>query len=110
VFVRTVAGRPFSTAVTVVVAGEVDLAEMDAFRDAVVGAADDHTTAIVLDLDGVTFLGSSGLGALIGARLQLDERGIVMSIESCSPVVTRVLEATGIAGQLGRPGTPDAVA
>lgn len=80
----------------VVVAGEVDASSVDELRSAVVDALSARP-AIVIDLAGVTFMDSSGLGVLTNALNQVDEQGGKLSLRSPSSSVTRLLEITGLA-------------
>jgi anti-sigma B factor antagonist len=54
--------------VVVAVSGEVDMATGPALRDNLLSVLADGTPRIVLDLSGVTFMDSSGLGALLGSQ------------------------------------------
>jgi anti-anti-sigma factor len=51
---------------------------------------------LVVDLSGVTFMGSSGINWLVGLRRQVDE----LLVRSPSSIVLRVLEITGVADVL----------
>ena len=54
------------------VAGELDLATAPALREAVAGLlAAGEALTLVLELSGVSFLDSSGLGALLQARAEV---------------------------------------
>jgi anti-sigma B factor antagonist len=89
-------GVPFPGAVTVRVSGDIDLDQMDELRDSIVVCDDMVTPIVVIDLSGVTFIGSSGLRALIGAKAILEAKGLRFCVDDCSPIVERVLEATGL--------------
>jgi anti-sigma B factor antagonist len=58
------------------VAGEVDMATAPRLRDALVQLAADHPGATaVVDLDGVSFLDSLGLGVLVGGLRRMGTTG-----------------------------------
>jgi anti-sigma B factor antagonist len=81
-----------------VVTGEIDLDVADAFRDelqAVIDAA--HSPAYV-DLSGVTFFNSTGIGVLVALQQEANRRDVQLVIDP-SPSVTRVLELTGLMDQ-----------
>lgn len=80
-------------AVTVRVAGELDLHTADRLRDDLLGLGED-ARVVHLDCSGVEFLDSSGIRAILAARLELAERPLVIS--SASPVVERLLDITGL--------------
>lgn len=53
---------------------------------------------VVLDLSGVTFLGSAGLAVLVAAKDQVERSGHTLKLVCGSRIVTRALEATGLLG------------
>lgn len=79
------------------IAGELDLASVESVRrgiDEVVGAA---PLRIVFDLGDLTFMDSSGIAML----LQLANRVEDIEIRNATPIVRRVIEATGLTTTLG---------
>ena len=77
------------------VEGEFDLAGVDEFLTmalACLGRAD----AIEIDLKGVSFIDSSGLGALLRVRKEATHQGKTMSLMNVSPATNRLLEITGL--------------
>ncbi len=99
--ITTEAGQPFPVASLVHVAGDIDFDEHDALRDSIVACGVDGMRVVVLDLSAVTYMGSSGLSALLGAREQLLGRNIRLCIDDCSPMVSKLLEVTGLGQYLG---------
>jgi anti-sigma B factor antagonist len=77
------------------VSGELDLASANTFVDEVTMSATD-SKVVRLDLGGVTFMDSTGLGALIKIRNWTAGRGGSMLLVAASPAVERVLELTGM--------------
>jgi anti-anti-sigma factor len=78
--------------VVVAVAGEVDMATAPELRtclDALEGR-------VVVDLAEVTFLDSSGMGALVVARKRLLDLGGDLVVRAPQPHVRHVLEVTGL--------------
>ncbi len=84
------------SAVTVAFSGELETHNWEEFREAIIEAAVDEISTVVLDLGNVTFFDSSAIRALLGARLELQPRQVVIAIGPCSPIVHRVLELTGL--------------
>jgi anti-sigma B factor antagonist len=85
-------------ATVLAIAGEVDLAVAAQVRDSGLAAlARDDSAALRLDLSGVTFMDSSGLGALI--QLNNANPGRVVLVRP-SPRVVRLLELAGLADTL----------
>jgi anti-anti-sigma factor len=74
------------------VRGEVDLDSSDRLTEAIVG----RPGSVVVSLQDVTFIDSSGLRGLIQASRGLSDRGDELTLRSPSPVVRRLLEITGL--------------
>lgn len=74
--------------------GQLDLANAERVRDALVGVEAD---TVVVDLSGLRFLDSSGISALLVARKALAKSGCVLELRGAQGVVRRVLEVTGLA-------------
>jgi anti-sigma B factor antagonist len=84
------------TGVTVVsVGGEVDMLSAPELR-ATVGQHITDGSTLVIDLSGVTFLGSAGLAVLVEAAQQSKTRGVALRVVATDRAVTRPLEATGL--------------
>jgi anti-sigma B factor antagonist len=78
------------------VAGELDLAVADEFREAGLAALTPAVGSLVIDLHGVTFMDSTALGALIAIRNAAGEHHAVM-VQNAQPNVQRIFEITGLA-------------
>jgi anti-sigma B factor antagonist len=74
--------------------GDLDSYGSTAFRAAIARVAD--CSAVVVDLSGVAFIDSSGLGALIGAIRRLREVGGAVALCSARKPVDRVLRVAGV--------------
>jgi len=87
------------------VAGELDLATAPALREAVAGLlAAGEALTLVLELSGVSFLDSSGLGALLQARAEVLAAGGRLSLAGVQPGPRRVIAIAGLAGTFGIEG------
>lgn len=76
--------------------GALDIATSPSVRAALVDAADKGRHEIIVDLTGLTFLDSTGLGALIGAhRRAAEHSGRVRLIVKDGPIA-RLLNITGL--------------
>ncbi len=74
------------------VAGEVDMATAPRLRDALVQLAAEHPGAsAVLDLDGVVFLDSLGLGVLLGGLRRMHTTGGDLALVCTNPRVLELL-------------------
>ena len=86
--------------VTVHVTGDVDLETSPALTEALRAVSDTGAKLVRLDLSGVTFLDSTGIGALVNAMLA----GLHLEITAASRSVNRALELAGIPELPPRPG------
>jgi len=96
-----VAGTSFRTErdgrdATVIIEGDVDLAEAERLQQLIADLADEGTRTVVVDLQQVGFMGSAGLGALVSGQNRLSEQGAGLRVRSPSPSVRRVLELTAL--------------
>jgi anti-sigma B factor antagonist len=73
--------------------GEIDAHTVHTFHGVVAQAAS-LASRVIIDLDHVTFVDSSGLGGLIAARNTARESGGSLSLVSPPPMVRRLLGAT----------------
>ena len=82
---------------TLVVSGEIDIVTAPYLRDEIAAAIGEAESTIVVDLSGVTFIDSSGLGVLIDARTAIDEAAVTLVLLNPTEACRRVLELTGTA-------------
>jgi anti-anti-sigma factor len=75
--------------------GELDLDGAASVTDRVAALADQGASAVEVDAQGLTFLDSSGLRALLSAREQLENSGVAFRVTAASQAVERVLDMTG---------------
>jgi anti-sigma B factor antagonist len=80
--------------ITMVVRGELDLATADEFRIAGEQALSESAGSIRVELSEVTFMDSTGLGALIHLRNRAKPRPVILANPQSQ--VVRVLEITGL--------------
>jgi anti-sigma B factor antagonist len=71
--------------------GDIDIAAAPQLKEAVVAALQDGATSLALDLSGVPYLDSTGLGVLMGARKRTAERGGTLYLIGVRDTVRRVL-------------------
>jgi stage II sporulation protein AA (anti-sigma F factor antagonist) len=94
------------TALIVRMSGELDLHTVDPFRRVVDEAlSSGQAKDLVLALKGVTFIDSSGIGAILGRyRLAKEFHGTVVAVGP-RPAVRRVLEMAGVFSVIGTADT-----
>jgi stage II sporulation protein AA (anti-sigma F factor antagonist) len=80
------------------IAGELDLNNADEFRTALDSLIDSHQDVkhVVLCMDQVTFIDSSGIGVLFGRQRRMASRGGALSIASPGPQARRALDLLGV--------------
>lgn len=78
------------------VAGEVDVDSASALRERTLDLVAAGAVHIVIDLGGVTFIDSSGLGVLVGCLKRLRERDGSLTLVIDADRVLRVFEITGL--------------
>ena len=82
---------------TITVAGEVDIATVEELVTAAEDCLSQDPRGLRVDLSQVSFIDSSGLGALVRIRNRARERGIPVELAEVPASVERVLEMTGLA-------------
>jgi anti-sigma B factor antagonist len=78
------------------VAGEVDVFTAPKLRETIIGLLTDGRDRIVVDLSGVGFMDSTGLGVLVGALKRVKERDGALALAGAQGTVLRVLNVTGL--------------
>jgi anti-sigma B factor antagonist len=107
--IDVVVDRPADGVVVATVAGEVDMLTAPALRAAVLAELDD-CTVLVIDLSGVSFLGSAGLAVLVEASHEAQRRQVELRLVAAGRSVQRPLEITGLTEVLTTfPSRDDAV-
>jgi anti-sigma B factor antagonist len=98
------------SATIVVVTGDVDLETGPRLRDSLLAALNTDPSRLVLDLSQVTFMDSSGLGALLGAHRHARLAGTELVLAACSERVIEILQLTNLDQVLPvRPSVADAL-
>jgi anti-sigma B factor antagonist len=87
---------PAEKQVLIEVGGEVDMVTSPQLRSAVLDQFTAGTELVVLDLDGVTFLGTSGLAVLIEVREAAHAAGRELRIACTARRVLRPLTIAGL--------------
>jgi anti-sigma B factor antagonist len=81
-------------------AGEFDLACKDPFQEELRLVVDDETRIFVLDLRGLQFIDSTGLGTLVELDARARSDGFDFTIVCDQGLVRQVLKETGLDGVL----------
>ena len=94
--------KPLDTSVTVVIAGELDHCAAPQIRrmlDDLI--AEPQTRHLVLDLENLTFMDSSGIGVLLGRLKALQSRGGSLSVKNMQPSVEKLFRLSGLHRVIG---------
>lgn len=78
------------------VTGEVDVATAPRLREQLIELVNQGSTRIVVDLTGVDFLDSTGLGVLVGALKRVRTQDGELVLVCNEPRVLKVFEITGL--------------
>jgi anti-sigma B factor antagonist len=78
------------------VKGEIDVYSAPRLRERLVELVSEGHRQIVVDLEGVDFLDSTGLGVLVGGLKRLRTNGGDLSLVCTQPRILKVFEITGL--------------
>lgn len=78
------------------VSGDVDIATIDELLTAARACLEQDTDVCEIDLGGVTFMDSSGLGALVRIRTMAQEGGKQVVLTHVPAAITRLFQVTGL--------------
>jgi anti-sigma B factor antagonist len=99
--------RPLgSRQVEIILHGEVDYETAQHLRTAVSSMLDGKIDTIVVNLAGVTFLDSTGIGTLVVARRICHDLGVAVKVREANPFVARLFAVVGVGDVLGVPAPP----
>jgi anti-sigma B factor antagonist len=83
-------------------AGELDLDRADEVRDNLAAAsAEPGCRYLRIDVSGLDFIDSYGLGALVSARNSAAAHGVTLTLAQPSPPVRKAIEVTGLGDVFG---------
>ena len=88
------------------VVGEIDVASADEFGDRLLESLE-RSDSLEVDLGGMTFIDSSGLGALVRLRTEAEIADKDVALVNVSSSTARLLKVTGLQGlfDVELPGT-----
>jgi anti-sigma B factor antagonist len=76
--------------------GELDVATAPELREQLIRLVSDGRTRLVLDLDGIDFLDSTGLGTVVSALKRARTHGGDLRLVCTQTRITRLFEITGL--------------
>jgi anti-sigma B factor antagonist len=89
------------------VSGEIDMATAPRLRQALVAEIDGGCRSVVVDLSGVQFVDSTGLGVLIGALVRARRVGGDLTVTGLSPRVRELFDIVALDRVLAVVERPD---
>jgi anti-sigma B factor antagonist len=92
----TVSTRNEGPFTVVEVGGEVDVYTAPRLREAVVTAIESGNTRLVIDVENVEFLDSTGVGVLVGALKKVRSVGGTLDIVCTQPRLLKIFDITGL--------------
>ncbi|WP_412538550.1 STAS domain-containing protein [Longispora sp. K20-0274] len=78
------------------VAGEIDVATAPGMDRRITTLLNAGRLHLVIDLSGVTFCDSTGIGVLVGTARRLRTQGLSLHLTGLGPVMGRLFDVTGI--------------
>jgi anti-sigma B factor antagonist len=104
----SIEARAMGDRTVLTVRGELDLYTAPALRDRVLAAAAEGQRRLVIDLSGVPFMDSSGLGVIVACLKRLRESGGDLALVTApgSPP-SKLLSLTGLDRAIPTSSTPD---
>lgn len=88
------------TSTLVKVSGEVDVSNASELRDAIDAKLPEAAGELVVDLAGVPYIDSTGIGVLVGAAHRAAEAGASLVVARPQRNVARVLDLLGVGRDL----------
>ena len=80
----------------VAVTGEIDVSTSPHLRDMILELLEHQRRRLVIDLDGIDFLDSTGLGILVGASKRLRAVGGTLTLVCSQPRILRTFKVTNL--------------
>jgi anti-sigma B factor antagonist len=94
--IMQIATTPGSDRYVITVSGEVDLATSPDLDVAIIAAIDSGTSSVAIDLTGVSFMDSSGLGVIVRGLKRCREADIDLDLVITNERVLKVFGITGL--------------
>ena len=91
-----VSSRREKDACVVSVSGEVDVYTSPSLKSALIAGAEEGCDLMVVDMGGVAFIDSSGLGVLVGALRRAREAGGELRVVCDKESIVKIFRITGL--------------
>ncbi len=80
----------------IALSGEMDVHTSAHLRDSVLSLLEKGARKIVINLDNVEYVDSTGLGTMVGVLKRMTEQNCKLCIVSANPLINRVFDITGL--------------
>ena len=80
----------------IAVSGEIDVYTAPKLRERLIGLVEAGSYQLIVDMEGVEFLDSTGLGVLVGALKRVRSNDGELSLVCTQPRIRKVFEVTGL--------------
>jgi anti-anti-sigma factor len=102
-----IAASAVNGVVVITLAGELDLASSPDLAVAIADATSSGAELVIVDLRGVEFMDSTGIGVLVRAHQSATDAGCRFAVVKGSPQVDRILSLTKLDGLMTLLDAPD---
>ena len=76
--------------------GDVDIQTLERLEKAIADLLEEGVIQIAVDMAGVSYISSAGMGVLISARIDAAERGGRLTVVNPSPAAAELLKSVGL--------------
>ncbi|MGA8850550.1 MAG: STAS domain-containing protein [Aeromicrobium sp.] len=103
----TITSRTVDPFTVIEIGGEIDVYTAPRLRESIVAAIDDGQHRLIIDVQKVDFLDSTGLGVLVGALKRVRGDGGSLDIVCTQERILKIFEITGLDKVFGLHATVD---
>jgi anti-sigma B factor antagonist len=104
----SVTRRSAGHAEVIAVAGEIDIATYRQLRAALIKAVDEGTGSVIVDMEGVEWIDSTGLGTLVGALKRARDKHGTVQVAAVPGRIAKHFQVTGLDRLFGLHATVEA--
>jgi anti-sigma B factor antagonist len=103
----TITRRTGDLAEVVTVAGEIDIATYGQLRAALIEAVDEGTGTVIVDMSGVDWIDSTGIGTMVGALKRARAKHGTVQVAGAPDRIAKHFQVTGLSKLCGMYATVD---
>src|SRR5665213_1736388 len=80
----------------IALSGEMDVHTSSKLRDAVLALLETGARKVIINLDNVEYVDSTGLGTMVGVLKRMTEQNCKLCVVSSNPLINKVFDITGL--------------